>query len=458
MNSLVVAALLLLLLSVSYQLGLSRSRAVAGSSTLKMHSRPNYHAMMVALWCVVPAAAVLFIWFLFGDDVVRTYTLSLLPADIVNGDPGQLRETLRRVSQISTGYGIVGDSQPFENAAGQALHEFRLLTFWAAIVVAAVLGIVGLLLMRARIAPRFRARNEFEVVVKFLLAVCSVIAIMTTVGIIASLLREALHFFSYISPLDFFFGTVWAPRFAATASGDYGQYGLLPLLWGTIMISTIAMLVAIPVGLMSAIYLAEYAPRRVRAVAKPIIEILAGIPSIIYGFFALVTLGPALSALGAMVGVPIRATSALTAGIAMGIMIIPFVSSLSDDIITQVPRAMRDGSLGMGATRSETIRRVILPAALPGIVGAFLLAISKAFGETMIVVLAAGNAPILRFNPFEATSTVTVSIVNQLTGDTNFASPQSLVAFALGLTLFAMTLGLNVIALYVVRKYREQYE
>jgi len=218
------------------------------------------------------------------------------------------------------------------------------------------------------------------------------------------------------------------------------------------------MLVAIPIGLLSAIYMAEYADPRVRAVAKPTIEILAGIPSVIYGVFALITLGPLLSQFGDLIGVPIRATSALTAGIAMGLMIVPFVSSLSDDIITQVPRAMRDGSLGIGATKSETIRKVVLPAALPGIVGAFMLAISKAFGETMIVVLAAGNAPILRANPFDAASTVTVSIVNQLTGDTNFASPQALVAFALGLTLFVMTLILNVIALYVVRKYREQYE
>ena len=458
MNSLVVAALLSVLLAVSYQVGLSRSRSVAGDSTLKMHSRPNYHGLMVALWCLVPALTILLIWFLVGDDIVRSYTLSLLPPEVVSGTPDQLRDVVRRVEQISTGYGVVGDAQPYENAAGQSLREFRALTFWAVVAVAAVIGIIGLMFMRSRIAPRLRARNELEAVVKVLLAICSGIAILTTVGIIASLLREALHFFSFISPVDFFFGTVWAPRFSTSASGDYGQYGLLPLLWGTVMISTIAMLVAIPLGLMSAIYLAEYATRRVRAVAKPMIEILAGIPSVIYGFFALVTLGPALSDLGDMVGVPIRATSALTAGIAMGIMIIPFVSSLSDDIITQVPGAMRDGSLGMGATKSETIKRVVLPAALPGIVGAFLLAISKAFGETMIVVLAAGNAPILRFNPFDATSTVTVSIVNQLTGDTNFASPQSLVAFALGLTLFAMTLCLNVIALYVVRKYREQYE
>ena len=224
------------------------------------------------------------------------------------------------------------------------------------------------------------------------------------------------------------------------------------------MVSGIALLVAVPLGLMIAIYLAEYASPRFRAWAKPTIEVLAGIPTIVYGVFALMILGPFLKSLGALVGIDINATSALTAGFVMGIMIIPFVSSLSDDIITQVPRALRDGSLGLGATKSETIRQVVLPAALPGIIGAFLLAASRAIGETMIVVLAAGNSPQLHANPLEAVSTVTITIVNQLTGDTDFASPQALVAFALGLTLFVITLGLNIVALYIVRKYREQYD
>ena len=224
------------------------------------------------------------------------------------------------------------------------------------------------------------------------------------------------------------------------------------------MITAIAMLVAVPVGLMAAIYLSQYAHRRFRAVAKPIIEILAGIPTIVFGFFAVVAVGPFLRDAGAMIGLDIRATSALTAGVVMGIMIIPFVSSLSDDILNQVPRSLRDGAYGLGATQSETIRNVLLPAALPGIVGAFLLAVSRAIGETMIVVLAAGVAARINFNPFEAMTTITVKIVNQLTGDLEFNSPQTLVAFALGLTLFTLTLGMNVYALYIVRKYREQYE
>ena len=457
MNSLVVVLFLLALLSVGYQVGLTRGRAVAATAQRTMHSRPNYHGLMVALWCAIPAVVVLLAWALFSNSFALSHAQSFLPPELVAGDPAALRETMRRVEQIASGFGVVGDVQPYEVAAGEALRSFRTTSFWAMMVAAALLGLLGLLLMARRIAPRLRARNEFEGAVRVLLIACSGVAILTTVGIVASLLSEALRFFTFVSPIDFFFGTVWNPGFTTTGEAG-GQYGLLPLLWGTIMVSAIAMAVAIPVGLLSAIYMAEYADPRVRAVAKPIIEILAGIPSVIYGVFALITLGPLLSDLGALVGIQIRATSALTAGIAMGLMIVPFVSSLSDDIITQVPRAMRDGSLGIGATKSETIRKVVLPAALPGIVGAFMLAISKAFGETMIVVLAAGNAPVLRFNPFDAISTVTVSIVNQLTGDTNFASPQALVAFALGLTLFVMTLILNVIALYVVRKYREQYE
>jgi phosphate transport system permease protein len=317
---------------------------------------------------------------------------------------------------------------------------------------------VGLFWSWRHTTAQTRARNKVERAVQVALIACSAVAIFTTVGIVLSMLGEALRFFQYVSPLDFFFGTVWNPRFATVGSEGQSGFGMLPLMAGTLMISVIAMLLAVPVGLMTAIYLSEYASYRVRDFAKPIIEVLAGIPTIVYGFFALVTVGPFLSAAGAAVGLNIRATSALTAGVVMGIMIIPFISSLSDDIITQVPKAMRDGSLALGGTQSETVARVVIPAALPGIVGAILLALSRAIGETMIVVLAAGNAPVLTANPFESVSTVTVSIVNQLTGDQDFASPQSLVAFALGLTLFAMTLVLNVIALVVVRRYREQYE
>jgi phosphate transport system permease protein len=294
------------------------------------------------------------------------------------------------------------------------------------------------------------------------LMAASMIAILTTIGIVLSMLFQTISFFERVPLSNFFFGIVWDPRFAAAGAGaSAGQFGLIPLLAGTLYIALVAMLVAVPVGLMSAVYMSEYASSRVRSVVKPALELLAGIPTIVYGIFALVTLGPFLRDLSAALagGSPfIQAQSIFTAGLVMGVMLIPVVSSLSDDIITAVPRAMRDGSLGLGATRSETIKRVILPAALPGIVGAILLTASRAIGETMIVVLAAGVAANLTINPFEAMTTITVKIVNQLTGDLEFNSPQTLVAFALGLTLFFVTLLMNIVALYIVRKYREQYE
>ncbi|HTM77881.1 MAG TPA: phosphate ABC transporter permease subunit PstC, partial [Devosia sp.] len=433
-------------------MGWSKSRALVTTGGVKVHSRAQYHGSLVAIWTIIPALLVVGLWAWFSDGVTQNYIVSQLPADIVAGlDATGLANLSQRIQAIASGYGVAGEVQPYEQSAGDALRQFQLLTFLLVIAAAAGTGILALLYARSKITARLRARNAVERIVTMLLLLCSGIAILTTVGIVASLVTEAFRFFTFINPLDFFFGTVWAPKFSTTASGDAGQYGILPLLSGTLMVSVIAMLVAVPVGLMTAVYLSQYAPRSVRSVVKPIIEILAGIPTIVYGFFALVTVGPFLSRFGAMLGLQVSATSALTAGIVMGIMIIPFISSLSDDILNQVPRSLRDGAYGLGATRSETIRNVLLPAALPGIVGAFLLAISRAIGETMIVVLAAGNAPVLRGNPLQPVSTITVSIVNQLTGDTDFAGPQSLVGFALGLTLFVMTLLLNIVALYIVR-------
>ncbi len=268
------------------------------------------------------------------------------------------------------------------------------------------------------------------------------------------MLFETGNFFSQYSWTHFFFGTEWTPRFSGNS-----ELGMLPLLWGTLYVSLIALAVSVPIGLFAAIYLSEYATPGVRAVAKPAIEVLAGIPTIVYGLFALITVGPLLrDYFAGPLGFGDSSRSVMTAGLVMGIMLIPFVSSLSDDIINAVPQSLRDGSYGLGATRSETIKQVIVPAALPGIVGAVLLAASRAIGETMIVVLGAGAAAQLSLNPFEAMTTITVKIVSQLTGDTDFASPETLVAFALGITLFVLTLCLNILALYIVRKYREQYD
>jgi phosphate transport system permease protein len=324
------------------------------------------------------------------------------------------------------------------------------------LVTVATLAIAGLVFgaVYARIAPRFRARNLFETLVLGLLILASSIAIFTTIAIVLSLVFETSRFFSQYSWTEFLFGTVWSPAFQGNS-----QLGMLPLLWGTLYVSFIALAVAIPIGLFSAIYLTQYASHRVRKIAKPVIEVLAGIPTIVFGLFALITVGPILRDWFAQpTGLGNSSASVMTAGLVMGIMLIPYVSSLSDDIINAVPRSMREGSLGLGATQSETIKRVIIPAALPGIVGAILLAASRAVGETMIVVLGAGAAAQLSLNPFEAMTTVTVKIVSQLTGDTDFSSPETLVAFALGITLFVLTLAMNVLALFIVRRYREQYE
>lgn len=462
MSNMVLMILLLAVLALAYQLGLSRSRKVAvttaGGSSARMHSRPSYHGLLVVFWAVVPAAAIFAVWSLLQPGIVNALVLAQLPVEFQPVTDTEQRILLRRLANLASGFGLTETASDHELVAAATLNHLQTLGRSLMLALMAAVSATALVLAWRRIQPQLRARNQVETIIRALLIICSTVAILTTVGIVLSMIGEAFRFFTFVNPIDFFFGTTWNPRFSSVGSGAQSGFGMLPLLWGTLMIGCIALLVAIPVGLMAAIYMAEYARPRVRAVAKPIIEILAGIPTIVYGFFALVTVGPFLNQLGALLGLEIRATSALTAGVVMGIMIIPFISSLSDDIITQVPKAMRDGSLGLGATKSETIRKVVLPAALPGIVGAILLAASRAIGETMIVVLAAGNSPILTANPFEAVSTMTVTIVNQLTGDLDFASPQSLVAFALGLTLFVITLLLNVVALVIVRKYREQYE
>jgi len=310
------------------------------------------------------------------------------------------------------------------------------------------------------ITPSRRAKKAVEAVIKGILIASSTVAILTTVGIVASLLFESLRFFSEIPLTDFLFGLEWSPQTAIRADqvGASGSFGAIPLFVGTLLISTIALIVAAPIGLFAAIYLAEYAHPKVRSWVKPVLEILAGIPTVVYGFFAALVVAPWLRGGGEAVGFDVSSESALAVGLVMGIMIIPLISSLSDDVINAVPQTMRDGSFGLGATKSETIRSVVLPAALPGIMGGMLLAASRAIGETMIVVMAAGLSANLTANPLQAVTTVTVQIVTLLTGDQEFDSAKTLAAFALGLMLFFTTLFLNVVALRIVKKYREQYD
>ncbi len=455
MNSTMLAFILLAVTALAYQFGLLRSTQQGRTlAREQVHSRPVYHAVWLAICCGAPGLLVLLLWSALEPLLIRNWLLASW-SELLSG-PAETASVIlmRRLNELAAG---ADNASALELAAAQQLGQLQNWFVLGKTALVALASAGGLIWAARRMSATFKARHQVERVVRILLLGCSAVAVLTTLGIVLSMVSEAFNFFSFIRPSEFFFGTKWSPAFSST--GDvHGEYGLLPLLWGTLMVSLIAMLVAVPLGLMTAIYMAEYAPTWFRDMAKPVIEILAGIPTIVYGIFALMAVGPFFAAAGELLGFQVRATSALTAGVVMGLMIIPFVSSLSDDIITRVPQALRDGALGLGATRSECIRQVVLPAALPGIVGAFLLAFSRAIGETMIVVLAAGNSPQLHANPLEAISTVTVSIINQLTGDTDFAGPQSLVAFALGLTLFVITLALNVIALYVVRKYREHYE
>ncbi|PXA74819.1 phosphate ABC transporter permease subunit PstC [Vibrio sp. 11986-1-5] len=461
MNNMMLMVVLLAVMALAYQLGLVRSKRVASTSsgqTQRLHSRPVYHGVLTLLWAVVPAFLVFILWTIFSPNFIQNLVLSSIPSEFQPATADHARVLMNQLNNLVSGFAVVSEFSDYQIAAAEYLQQVQFTSHVILSSLMATLAATGVVFSTRRIRPDLRARNHVERALHIVLILCSGVAILTTIGIVLSMLGEAFRFFSFVDPLDFFFGTTWNPRFSTVGTSGQSGFGMLPLLAGTFMIALIALAVAIPVGLMAAIYLAEYAPSRVRSVAKPIIEVLAGIPTIVYGFFALITVGPFLSGIGEVLNIDIRATSALTAGVVMGLMIIPFISSLSDDILTQVPKALRDGSLGLGATKSETIRKVVLPAALPGITGAVLLAASRAIGETMIVVLAAGNSPVLTANPFEAVSTMTVTIVNQLTGDLDFSSPQSLVAFALGLTLFVITLFLNVIALVIVRKYREQYE
>ncbi|ROU03960.1 phosphate ABC transporter permease subunit PstC [Histidinibacterium lentulum] len=479
--------------AAGYVLGRRRAMVSAGGDIRNLHSLPGFYGTNVALSGLVAALVVLAVWTvaqpvliersvansLPPDSYASTAERSLMMADVrrvANGldqavEQGAMTEQASRdirteFTDIRTRLGEIGVALGSNVTAAtlRAAQRYRAMSatgdLWKTILVLA-LSLGGTAIALARTNMDFRARPTVERGVLVLLIAAACIAIATTLGILFSLIFNTIEFLRLFPPAEFFFGTTWSPSF--TGRGGGSQLGILPLLWGTLYISVVALLVAVPIGLFAAIYLSEYASPTVRSFAKPLLEVLAGIPTIVYGLFALLTVGPLLVDVfgaGGLLGVGWMrgGTAVMTAGLVMGIMLIPFVSSLSDDIINSVPQAMRDGSLGLGATHSETVRQVVLPAALPGIVGAILLAASRAIGETMIVVLGAGAAAALSLNPFEAMTTITAKIVSQLTGDADFTSPEALVAFALAMTLFVITLGLNVLALWIVRRYREQYE
>lgn len=484
-----ILIVLLALAVVGYFLGRGRALASAAGDIRHLHSLPGYYGWNAVLSVLIPSLLVLLIWLavqplvinnqvasMISQKTIEASSLDLVMSDVErvakgldiavekgalsSEDAASIRSELTDVRDRLGDVGVALGSEVTSETLRAAQH-YRALAATGNLgraIIVICFALAGLAFAYMRSLKDFRARNVVEQAVLAILIAAASIAILTTLGIVLSLIFNTIEFFKVYPASGFFFGLTWSPSF-----GGGSELGIVPLMWATLYISFIALAVAVPVGLFAAVYLSEYAGSAVRSIAKPLLEVLAGIPTIVYGLFALLTIGPLLvdvfggeGLLG--VGWMQGASSVLTAGFVMGIMLIPFVSSLSDDIINAVPQAMRDGSLGLGATQSETVKQVILPAALPGIVGAILLATSRAIGETMIVVLGAGAAARLSLNPFEAMTTVTAKIVSQLTGDADFASPEALVAFALGMTLFVITLGLNIVALYIVRKYREQYE
>ena len=442
----------------SFIYGRSRIKLNSKKQGTKSKSLPNYYAQYVLMWCLFPALIVYFSWAIFQEQIIQNIVISNF--EFIEGaayNEGLLLAEIRNVANNPSF--ADGKSVEIINAASHysSLRQISQISFYTSII---IIMLLGALYASQKLKPEFHAQHTIERYIQYILIFCSSVAIFTTIGIVFSLIFESLRFFAEVSIFEFLFSTEWYPfipiREGQTAAE--GSFGAVPIFAGTFLVMLVAMCVAAPLGLLTAIYLAEYASQRVRKIVKPLLEILAGIPTIVYGFFAFVSVAPFVKVFGQSIGIDASPTSALAAGMVMGVMIIPFISSLSDDVINSVPQSLREGSFGIGANKAETIKKVILPAALPGIVGAFLLAISRAIGETMIVVVAAGTAPNLTGNPFENVTTVTVQIVVALIGDQEFDNPRTLSAFALGLVLFVITLFLNIIALQIVKRYRERYE
>ncbi|HHN67161.1 MAG TPA: phosphate ABC transporter permease subunit PstC [Thermopetrobacter sp.] len=456
-----LAVLLLALFGYWFGYRPARKAELAAAGGRALHSRPVYHGLYVAAWVGIPSLLLVLVWLLAQGPVIDRLLLQTLPEQALAGlSDAQIRVLLSKIHTLAAGHALPGTPPEYVTQAADTLKRWRMIAGWAMLAGALAPGLMGLFWARLRIAPQFRARQRVERILDGLMLACAALAILTTLGIIVSLFFESLRFFAKVPLTEFLFGPRWEPQIAMRADQVAGQgaFGMIPVFTGTLLISAISLLFAVPIGLFSAIYLVEYASSRFRAVVKPVLEFLAGIPTVVYGFFAVVTIAPALKAWLHGLGISMAPNSALVAGLVMGIMLIPFISSLSDDALAAVPMALREGSIGLGATKAETIRKVLLPAALPGIMSGILLAASRAIGETMIVVMAAGIIAHLTLNPLEAVTTVTVQIVTLLIGDTAFDSPKTLAAFALGLVLFLVTLALNVLSMMITRRYREQYD
>ena len=409
----------------------------------------------------VPALLLLLVMGSVDDILFKNWLIEFYPPELV-GDRVEEAIAFAKVMNVVQGI-LFGTPDAWLQTAADAYVSWTQTSTWVITVTVLATSLTGALFAFSRVNPEFRSRNAVERIMLWTLAFSSTVAILTTIGIVLSVVFESVRFFQLVPFDEFVLGLTWNPQFEGAERAGSGQmgiatYGMLPLFAGTFLISAVALVVAVPVGLFSAIYLAEYAGQKTRAVVKPLLEILAGVPTVVYGFFAALTVAPLVKGLGESVGLTVASESALAAGLVMGVMIIPFISSLADDVINSVPQALRDAAYGLGSTHSEAVRQVVLPAALPGIVAAIILAVSRAIGETMIVVMAAGLAANLSFNPLDAVTTVTAQIVTILVGDQEFESAKTLSAFALALLLIIITLGLNFFALQIVKKYREQYD
>ena len=462
----VIGYLVLTVLALSFaafHVGRASARRFVAASARggpQVHSVPAYHGAFVAISVGVPALVLVLIWICAQGSVVDALLVRSLPPGITAGlSPARLRLLVTEIHNTADGR-ITGVPSPGVAEAAARLAHWRRLAEVAMFVVVLAATLLGVFVARARLGPGFRARDRVERALSVFMVLCALLALVTTLGIIVSLVGEAVAFFRLVPLGDFLFGLRWEPQIAMRSDQIVGEgaFGAVPVFVGTLLISAIAMCVAVPIGLLSAIYLVEYASPRFRSLAKPMLEILAGVPTVVYGFFAVLIVAPAIRETGTLMGLATSPNSALAAGLVMGVMILPFISSLADDALRAVPRPLRDGSLAMGATAAETMIRVLLPAALPGIAGGVLLALSRAIGETMIVVMAAGLIATMTLDPLDEVTTVTVQIVSMLVGDTAFDSPKTLAAFALGLVLFLVTLALNTLGVMIVRRYREPSE
>ena len=460
MNSLTLIFILILISTASFVIGRKKALLSVNGNIRDLHSLPGHYGWFSAVAGFLPGLFIILIWIIFGNTLIDNITLAALGEEIRNLSDFDRSIYMNDIRNLAVEDAISRPLTDELKAAAQYYLRTEDNIFWiftlSAIGVSSVAAFFGI----KKISPDLRSRNLLERLILIALVTCSAIAILTTIGIVSSLIVETLRFLEHVPLTDFLFGLKWSPQTAMRADqvGSSGSFGAIPLFAGTLLITFIALILALPVGLLSAIYMTEFANPTARAIFKPLLELLAGIPTVVYGFFAALVVAPAIRSSGEAIGLEIASESALAAGLVMGIMIIPLISSLSDDVISAVPQSLRDASYGLGATKTETILNIIIPSALPGIVSAFLLAASRAIGETMIVVMAAGMAAKLTANPLEAVTTVTVQILALLTGDQEFDSAKTLSAFALGLALFTITLFLNFIALRIVRKYQEQYD